>query len=425
MIYVIDEMMGRGKSSAMINFVNSAPRNQKFIYIVPYNTERQRVIDQCRTSNFKTPEIPGVRLNDLKQFVRDGHSVVCTHKLFSMFDDETFEILDGLHYTLIMDEVIGVMDKINVSQYDADVIFSEYATKEEDGKVTWHKDEYEGKLEAEKFIVKNGDVYAYTNTLWYSLIPERYYNVFDDVYIMTYMFEHQLQRAYFDLKGIEYQYRYVNGDSVDNYTISEHKQAPAPVDYDSMIHIIEDADRLNDIGRGYFDLSAMWHARTKDTAQYDVLQKNIYTFFRRRAKTPSKTNMWTCFSGPEDLNEDGALSKNGKRSKLSGNGYSKGFIACNAKGTNEYRHKTSVAYCVNRFMDPCTANFLRSQGVVVNEECWALQELLQFLFRSAIRDGKPISVYIPSRRMRELLTHWKKEVSTYGEMRNLPVVERM
>ena len=36
----------------------------------------------------------------------------------------------------------------------------------------------------------------------------------------------------------------------------------------------------------------------------------------------------------------------------------------------------------------------------------ALSEMLQWVWRSAIRDDKPINLYIPSRRMRELLIDW-------------------
>ncbi|HEY2491336.1 MAG TPA: hypothetical protein VGI33_00130 [Paenibacillus sp.] len=45
-------------------------------------------------------------------------------------------------------------------------------------------------------------------------------------------------------------------------------------------------------------------------------------------------------------------------------------------------------------------------NVTVNEEMLALSDLLQWLFRSAIRDGQPVKIYVPSRRMRILLQRW-------------------
>lgn len=40
------------------------------------------------------------------------------------------------------------------------------------------------------------------------------------------------------------------------------------------------------------------------------------------------------------------------------------------------------------------------------EDDYALSEMIQWVWRSAIRDGKEIWVYIPSRRMRELFQNW-------------------
>ena len=40
------------------------------------------------------------------------------------------------------------------------------------------------------------------------------------------------------------------------------------------------------------------------------------------------------------------------------------------------------------------------------EQMWALSEMLHWVWRSAIRNGKKITLYIPSKRMRELLLQW-------------------
>ncbi len=42
----------------------------------------------------------------------------------------------------------------------------------------------------------------------------------------------------------------------------------------------------------------------------------------------------------------------------------------------------------------------------IQEDTYALSEMLQFIFRSAIRDGKEIELYIPSFRMRQMLKEW-------------------
>ena len=76
------------------------------------------------------------------------------------------------------------------------------------------------------------------------------------------------------------------------------------------------------------------------------------------------------------------------------------------RATNEYKDRNSVAYLINRFENPIITGFLSKNGAEVNQDIFALSELIQFIWRSQIRDGKPINLYIPSERMRILLLEW-------------------
>lgn len=80
--------------------------------------------------------------------------------------------------------------------------------------------------------------------------------------------------------------------------------------------------------------------------------------------------------------------------------------AINLRATNKYRDRVSVAYLVNIFMNPVVKNFFQENGVEIEKDSYALSEMVQLIFRAAIRDGNPITVYVPSKRMRELLEDW-------------------
>ena len=54
-------------------------------------------------------------------------------------------------------------------------------------------------------------------------------------------------------------------------------------------------------------------------------------------------------------------------------------------------------------MNSMVKRFFQFHEIKVNEDLFALSELLQWLIRSAIRNDEPIDVYIPSTRMRTLL----------------------
>ena len=60
-------------------------------------------------------------------------------------------------------------------------------------------------------------------------------------------------------------------------------------------------------------------------------------------------------------------------------------------------------------MNPFKVSFWKAQGIVIDTDNWALNELIQFLWRSNLRvtDSKlSVNVYIPSERMRGLLEAW-------------------
>ena len=107
--------------------------------------------------------------------------------------------------------------------------------------------------------------------------------------------------------------------------------------------------------------------------------------------------MWTCFKKNQD--------------QLEGSRYKKGFVDCTSRATNQYRHKTHLAYCINSFIDPFIQNYFLKHDIYIDEDLYALSNLLQWIFRSAIRDGEKIFIYIPSKRMRTLLQNWLNELA--------------
>ena len=58
--------------------------------------------------------------------------------------------------------------------------------------------------------------------------------------------------------------------------------------------------------------------------------------------------------------------------------------------------------------------FYNAHGIEVNEDMYALSVMVQWIWRSAIRCGQEIYIYIPSKRMRTLLENWIEEISNGG-----------
>ena len=60
-------------------------------------------------------------------------------------------------------------------------------------------------------------------------------------------------------------------------------------------------------------------------------------------------------------------------------------------------------------MQPDIKQFIDHYHIEFDEDLFSLSALLQWIWRSQIRDGRPVDIYIPSERMRTLLKVWMKE----------------
>ena len=74
--------------------------------------------------------------------------------------------------------------------------------------------------------------------------------------------------------------------------------------------------------------------------------------------------------------------------------------------TNDYKDRVHLAYLRNIYSQPPVVQYFQAKGVKVDQERYALSELLQWIFRSAIREQENVSLYLPSKRMRQLLHEW-------------------
>lgn len=402
-ITIVDARMGRGKSSAAIRYMNKHKGQKCFLYITPYLTEVDRVCELC---SFEEPGCDYMsKSTQLKAMMRRRCNIASTHALFTLMDDEALDLARENGYSLIIDESIQIIQSVPVSPKDKEMMLAHLMEVSEDGSVVWADPEYEGKFDGYKQMADTGTLYHCAGTLYEVMNPRRFLP-FDEVIMMTYLFSGQLQKAYFDYYGFDYTVVGVEQDA-GGYYFSDHADSPPPVDYSGLIHIVGLDDRvdakMNDVGIGRTALSASWFKRRgRDHDDVRVLKRNLRNFFDCKTDSRSDTRLWTTFKDCE-----GWLL--GPRNR-----YASNFLSLNARATNAYKGADCVAYLVNRFVDPNIAKFFATKGIEIDSDQFALSEMLQFIWRSAIRDNKEINLYIPSRRMRDLLVGWINDTSKGG-----------
>lgn len=397
-IYVVDSIMGSGKTSAAINKMNTNEENN-YIFITPYLEEVERIITNCTNKHFIQPENKGKgKLESLHFLLGNKYNIASTHALFQYYNDYTKDLLKQGNYTLILDEVCQVVEIVNITKGDLNNILREHAHIK-DNLLIWDNIESNDRYNDIKVMALNKSLVVFGDNLMMWNFPVEIFKSFKEAYILTYMFKAQQQKYYYDYYNVKYEYIGINNNN-GYYTFSDNITIPPYVSgLKDKIYIIDDS-KLNSLGEDYFSLSSSWFSRdfkTRNKFLLKSLKNNMTNYFCNKIKSSSSDSMWTTFKDYKKI--------------LSGKGYTKGFVSVNARATNEFRDKKNLAYCANIFLNPIIKQFFQTKDIEILEETYALSELVQWIWRSAIRDGNEIWLYIPSSRMRGLLEDWLDSLS--------------
>jgi hypothetical protein len=426
-IKVIDAIMGKGKTTFLIDRIKHIDTEDqrkrwetagehvstKFLVVVPLLSEVDRFTQSLPNLNFKNPQpIEGRKLHHLKTLISEGQNVVTTHALFRMLDRDIYAKLKAENYVLIIDEVLDAVEMYTgLSGPDRQHVFdrSMVSIDPVSKRLVWnHKDhgDYVGKFEDIKGLCDTGSLVMVNDAVLLWEFPSEFLRCFREVWVATYMLYGSPFHSYLLAEGFNLDMKTVSSGRLVNW-LEGSDETHIKRQLRSLLNIYEGS--MNDIGKeGVKDhpLSGGWYKRAPPhgLARLKVSTEN---FFRRVAKTPSHLNGWTTWRDYRKALKGNSYSRNSSTPDKSF-----GFIPTNAKATNDYRRVASVAYLVNVFHNPLIKSYFESMDVPVYEDLYALSQMVQWIWRSRIREKEPINVFIPSERMRGLLKRWLDAGST-------------
>ena len=410
MIQVCDAIMGSGKSSAAITYMNEH-KSEKFIYITPYLDEVERVKTSCKGMRFIEPsekiaEYHFKKCEHTAALINKGRNIATTHQAFKRYTSDMLDDIRKHGYTLIIDENIDFLERYDIHPDDLQLAIESGLIKSENGSYCINRDDYHGTAFRELFrFLKTRNLVDISDSdssdIFYWILPADLLLSFKDVFVLTYMFEGQSLHHYLHMSNVPYKYIGVKKYEDGNYRFTDFAgYVPDYVkDLDSMIHII-DNERMNSVGDNKNALSMNWF-NTKDDLVLQLKNNTINCMNNMWKGVPPSQKLWGTYSGSRHL--------------ISSKGYIRSFLTFNAKATNDYRKRDHLVYLANIFMNVSEKIYYRNHGIEVDDNLYALSIMLQWIWRSAIRDGKEIYLYIPSSRMRNLLIDWINKVSKGGE----------
>ena len=428
-ITVVDSIMGKGKTTWAADFM-AENTEKRFVYCAPYLNMFEEMNDRLSERERRGLYLPSNRgsgkLDDFNEHLRKGDSIGVTHCTFSHANDETVKYLTENHYNLILDEELTVLMKYNDATGDVMkardpgfLMEKELISVDDFGRVSWIGDSCaDTKYSMIERIAKGGNLFLLNKKDFYWQFPPGLFDLFDEIYILTYLFEGSLMCPYFQYYGISYTKKSIALDEGGNRYLSDYTESiDDRLSFRRMIDILKN-EKMNSYDG--WELSKTWYIKNKDRRV--EIRKHIEYYVRKIVKAKSKQVMWTTYEEyiPE-LRGDGYTRARNLTKEERGlpkaeveklKSATSCFVPCNAKGTNAFGDRDVLIYAMNYNMDPSVLQFFikmnRADGPDINvfNDLISLNAMIQWIWRSAIRNGRPIKIYIPSTRMRTLFQHW-------------------
>jgi hypothetical protein len=436
-IKVIDSIMGSGKTTYIIDQLKKEKdRSKRFLIVTPYLKETDRFIGAVPNLCLKTPEGKDAqskpkpkpkskskskskskvelelerrfKSKELMKLIDEEQNIVITHSLLNIMSTDTCNLLAAKGYDLISDETLECVrqygDKSKQEHSSNDInrwIDSNYVSIGDDGYLKWKGSqsvEYNSILynlkrdcDNQRITIKRRPAVETSKRpdQFFWEFPINHLRGFKSITVLTYMFDASLMHAYFQSHGIDWEHLTLTNNH-ELVKWNHDIEASQALSIAKHLHVLV-GDKVNDTGEERYSYSAsgLRKMNIKQRAEIERAVRNaLQNYFGAR----SCTTMWSCI---KDF-----------RLNLAPKGFKKAFVACNVRATNEYRDRSHLAYLRNIYTRSPIFQYFGAKGIKLDQDRYAVSELLQWVFRSAIRDEKEVHLYLPSKRMRTLLHEW-------------------
>lgn len=415
MIEIVDEMPGTGKSTKLLEIINSEPE-QNYLWVTPFLDEAGdddtgilgRVREATPNLEFVTPSNKRFdnKTEHLKYLLGRGENVSITHSLFTKIDKEMAENIGKNNYRVIVDETIEkvslhsnriVKQKALVETIKGFIDLGVISVGEF-GQLSWVGMSVGG-YEEEQRLCNEGLLFFHKDRLIIKRYSSRVYELAQSVTVLTYMFRASSMRVWLDACGIPY--RYIN--------LPLEKTSQGQKNLLKELITIEDQypeiDAWQPNGSKSSCFSSTWYKQAKDVQLSTIsdIGTRLYGRWYRQGGNTAPKILYTCF---KDYAEDVA-GKGCKKKDYSDP--DSNFVAKNARAVNGYADRNHIIYLVNTYPLVDVKEYLDSivePHQRLNSDEYALSEMIQFVFRSALRKSKPVKIYIASERMKHLFLRW-------------------
>ena len=402
-IKIIDKPCGSGKTTTMINGFNN---NDKYLVIVPLLSEVERVIKQSEEVPFVQPHAndneAGTKFASLEEQLLLGCNIVSTHRMYeNLVPVAKAGLLDDYH--IIIDEVPDIVHPIaskSSTSIEEFYVASGYMEVDEDSGLIkptqkWieRHDQVSDTLSSKILTAAmSGCLYLQDNKMFIWALPSTILQAGRSLTVLTYKSEGSMFLSYLRKLQLPYAVE-VDKDAEGEFL----RQA-------SELITLRDIPKLNRHKLSYTG-QQQGQKLAKYVSELNIALKNLKE--RKLQGVAVKDILITCKkdawieASRDNKTKAGVFAKNSRLSKAT-------WVANTTRGTNDYANCSHLIYLYDQHPNQYLTRWLGDSSREFADQ-YALTELVQWVWRSRIRKGEPITLYLPCPRMKKLFEEWLQQ----------------
>ena len=274
---IIDSIMGSGKTTWAIRYMNSFPQ-RRFIFATPFLKEDTRIRNGCPSLSFVEPDGTFSKLSDLRRLVAEGRNIATTHALLGQWIP-TAKDADNLrrwNYTLILDEALEVIQPVQkLNADDLDILREQMIEiNAAANKVIWIAENCPQRYQDIKKLAKAGRLYICRDSQLLDLMPVDVLKAMPNLIVMTFLFEASHLCYYMRAHGMTWKKAFLSNGRIQmgDADLRQKKQ-----EIKALLSIYD--GKYNRCGDERKCLSATFWASAQNMAERRQVIKNIRSFF--------------------------------------------------------------------------------------------------------------------------------------------------
>lgn len=399
-IEVLDALPGCGKTHAIFDYM-AGDLSKPWLYLSPMKDEIDfRVDKESKRTNmeFYIPRegTDSTKTDQVLDFLKEGHNVACTHNLMHRFTKAHISAIRSNGYNVVCDETLDLLSGYNMVKDDWDFLRNHGLISVDDhtGRITFKDVEMGEKARYSdvKLLCDLGCLFSArrSDRMLVTQLSLDLMSVCNRFILISYQYKGSIMDAFLGLHGYTSNPLDLGGIKLQSESEDVRKEIAL------LLNFIETP--ATKLVQKKFSLSKSWWS-TASKEHKDTVTKAMVGI-KTKSKTPNSKIIFTTPKLAAYRLKPTAYQMSFKNISQSS------WIACNTRATNDYIDRTLVLHSYNLFPNVSVKSYLQDQGLICNDDLYALNMLIQWVFRGCVRDHKPMNICILSSRMNTIFKDW-------------------